>query len=71
MTYTYYSTQRPAGPGAVPALRDIISIEDMDPRQIIPAIQRGAYSRITYRRPLTPTEIDAYELTPDPEQGRE
>lgn len=67
-TYSYYCTQRPACPGAIP--RGVVEIEDLDPDDAIPEIHRGAYSKITYDRQLTPSEIWAFELTPVQKEER-
>lgn len=64
MYYRYYMTQRPAMPGAMPN-KGLEQIEDLDPWDIIPWLGKGAYSLITYTRPLTDKEISDYELTPD------
>ena len=61
--FKYYMTQRPAMPGAMPN-KGLDSIEDLDPRETIPAIGKGAYSIVTYTRELTDREIYEYELTP-------
>lgn len=63
-TYTYYLTQRPAGPGCQPR-KGLLDIEDLDCR-FVPEINREAWSRVTYDRQLTPDEINQYELTPAP-----
>lgn len=64
MEYRYYMTQRPAGPGCQP--RDgLISVEGLDPKNVIPGIGGTAWSMLTYDRPLTDDEIREYELTPD------
>ena len=61
--YSYYMTQRPAMPGAMPR-EGLYSIEDLDPKEIIPEINDGAYALIIYTRKLTDQEVYDYELTP-------
>ena len=63
MMYTYYLTQRPAGPGALPQF-GLNEIESYDEKSYVPDIGREAYAQATYTRPLTLDEIDQYELTP-------
>lgn len=65
MKYTYYLTQRPAGPGCQPR-PGLLDIEDLDDR-FVPAINQNAWSKVTYDRQLTPDEIAQYELTPSPQ----
>jgi len=61
MTFTYYMTQRPAGPGAQP--RDgLIEVCELDQNVPIDGVGR-AYSKIVYDRQLTDEEIRDYELT--------
>lgn len=62
MEYTYYLTQRPAGPGCQPR-KGLLDIEDLDDR-FVPEINREAWSKVIYDRQLTPEEISQYELTP-------
>lgn len=62
MEYTYYLTQRPAGPGCQPR-KGLLDIEDLDNR-FVPEINREAWSKVTYDRQLTQDEITQYELTP-------
>lgn len=62
MEYTYYLTQRPAGPGCQPR-KGLLDIEDLDER-FIPEINHAAWSKVTYDRQLTQDEITQYELTP-------
>ena len=62
--YTYYLTQRPAGPGCQPR-KGLIDIEDLDNR-FVQEINRMAWSKVTYDRQLTDDEIREYELTPIP-----
>ena len=61
MTYLYYLTQRPAGPGCQPR-RGLLEIIDLD-RAYVPEIGMEAWSAVTYDRPLTDEEIRSYELT--------
>lgn len=62
MEYTYYLTQRPAGPSCQPR-KGLLYIEDLDDR-FVPEINCEAWSRVTYDRQLTTDEINQYELTP-------
>ena len=61
MEYSYYLTQRPAGPGCQPR-KGLLDIEDLDNR-FVPEIGRTAWSKVTYDRQLTDEEIRNYELT--------
>lgn len=63
MMYTYFLTQRPAGPGALPSF-GLDEIESYDEKSYVPEIGREAYAQATYTRPLTLEELDQYELTP-------
>lgn len=64
MLYRYYMTQRPPMPGAMPQ-KDLFLIEDLDQRDVIPYLGKGAYAMIAYTRPLTDKEIKEYELVPE------
>jgi len=59
-TYVYYTTQRPATPGAIPN-NGIISIYHYDGRKQLEYCK--AYSRVIYNRELTSAEINNYELS--------
>ena len=61
--YSYYMTQRPAMPGAMPS-KGLEQIEDRDPDDFIRYLGKGAYAVITYTRKLTDKEVSDYELTP-------
>ena len=64
MLHRYYMTQRPPMPGAMPQ-KDLFLIEDLDPRDEIPYLDKGAYALVAYTRPLTDQEIREYELIPE------
>lgn len=66
MEYTYYLTQRPAGPGCQPR-KGLLDIEDID-NKFVPEINQTAWSKVTYDRQLTQDEITQYELLPS-QQG--
>ena len=59
-TYVYYTTQRPATPGAIPQ-KGVISIYHYEGRKQLEYCK--AYSRIIYNRELTAAEIDNFELS--------
>ncbi len=67
MSYRYYSTQRPLGPGIFPRPTGnrVESIENYDSRTRIPAIGREAWGYIDYERKLTVQEERSYELVPE------
>lgn len=68
MTYTYYTTSRPAEPGAVPA-DGLESIENFDTRRDVGHCL--AWARVTYSRPLDPQELKDYEMSENlPEFGK-
>lgn len=60
MLYTYYTTARPEGPGAVPA-DGLESIENFDTRRDVGHCL--AWARVTYSRPLDPQELKDYEMS--------
>lgn len=64
MTYNYYATQRPAGPGAVPT-KGLVNIIDFGGRTEIPSIGKAAYCLLQYNRLLDDKEMQDYELAPD------
>ncbi len=55
-TYRYYTTQRPPGPGAVPAGAKYVESYDSK--------IKGAWGYVDYDKPLTPKQISDYELKP-------
>lgn len=65
--YSYYLTQRPAGPGCQPR-EGLIRVMDLsgcaEEGECVRIIGRSAYSRVDYDRPLTAKEVRDYELTP-------
>lgn len=61
--FTYFSTHRPAGPGACP-VAGLVNVTALDPADVVPQLGRGAWSRLDYSRQLTPEEVQRYELTP-------
>lgn len=65
MSYRYYSTQRPLGPGAFPrpAGNRVEDITNYDRRTYIEELGREAWGSIDYEQPLTPEDARAYELT--------
>ena len=60
--FTYYLTQRPAGPGCQPR-SGLVEIVDLN-NKFVPEINRTAWSKVIYDRQLTQDEINQYELTP-------
>ena len=60
MIYTYYTTQRPATPGAIP-MQGLINIKNYDTKKQLEYCT--AYSQLTYSRELTEQELDSYELS--------
>lgn len=68
--YRYYSTQRPVDIGTFPNLSDnrpvVIVNYDEDRRRPVVGASFEAWGELTYRRPLTRKQIEAYELRPAP-----
>ena len=64
MRWRYYCKMRPFAPGSVPAGKEVVDWADLDPNEIIPEIEHGAWSWIEYGRKLTDQEIEDYELSP-------
>lgn len=64
MSYRYYSTQRPLGPGAFPrpAGNRVEDITNYDRRTYIEELGREAWGSIDYEQPLIPEDARAYEL---------
>lgn len=62
-TYSYYMTQRPPIPGAMPT-EGLEFIDENTKLRFINEIGRDAYARLTYNRELTDKEIKDYELIP-------
>lgn len=62
---TYYSTQRPIGPGTYPKPQDnkVIEIKNFDKKEKIENENISAYGYIKYEKPLMPAAAKAYELT--------
>lgn len=62
---TYYSTQRPIGPGTYPKPQDnkVIEIKNFDKKEKIEKENISAYGYIKYEKPLMPAAAKAYELT--------
>lgn len=61
---TYYSTQRPIGPGTYPKPQDnkVIEIKNFDKKEKINE-NISAYGYIKYEKPLMPAAAKTYELT--------
>ena len=69
----YYSTLRPIGPGTYPKPKgnfpaNILNYAD---RTYIAEIGREAWGELEYLRPLSPQDVEDYELVPDPNQTEE
>lgn len=62
---TYYSTQRPIGPGTYPKPQDnkVIEIKNFDKKEKIEKEDINAYGYIKYEKPLMPAAAKTYELT--------
>lgn len=62
---TYYSTQRPIGPGTYPKPQDnkVIEIKNFDKKEKIENENISAYGYIKYEKPLMPAAAKTYELT--------
>lgn len=62
---TYYSTQRPIGPGTYPKPQDnkVIEIKNFDKKEKNENENISAYGYIKYEKPLMPAAAKAYELT--------
>ena len=63
MQYSYYMTQRPPAPGAMPT-DGLLTVEEYDKKTYVAEIARDSYAELIYGRMLTLEEIDQYELTP-------
>ncbi|MDE7244134.1 MAG: hypothetical protein K2O18_09185 [Oscillospiraceae bacterium] len=64
---TYYSTQRPIGPGTYPKPEgnEVVEIHNFDGKTYCEELGREAWGYITYEQPLTPEQVSSYELTPE------
>lgn len=64
--YTYYMTQRPPMPGAMPkeGLRRIVYINQDETPGFVEEISMEAYARLEYDHELTRQQVDDYELVP-------
>lgn len=62
---TYYSTQRPIGPGTYPKPQNnkVIEIKNFDKKEKIEKEDINAYGYIKYEKPLMPAAAKTYELT--------
>lgn len=62
---TYYSTQRPIGPGTYPKPQEnkVIEIKNFSKKEKIEKENISAYGYIKYEKPLMPAAAKAYELT--------
>lgn len=62
---TYYSTQRPIGPGTYPKPQNnkVIEIKNFDKKEKIEKEDINAYGYIKYEKPLMPAAAKAYELS--------
>lgn len=58
---TYYCTQRPPAPGAVPA-GGLVEVEDFGGRIYVFDVDRMSWGKAIYNRELAPWEIMRYEL---------
>ena len=68
--YSYFMTQRPPMPGAMP--RDgLVDIEEYDSREYRYEIMREAWAKLVYSRELTRQEMSDYELVPGTYSGME
>ena len=63
MDYSYYMTQRPPAPGAMPK-GGLERIEEYPRPQYVPEIEHTAWAKLTYSKELTNQEAKSYELTP-------
>ncbi len=59
--YAYYCLMRPPAPGAVPT-RGLVEMESFDRRYYVEIVDRMAWGWVGYDRPLSPSEVDEYEL---------
>lgn len=64
MSFRYYSTQRPLGPGTFPrpAGNPVEGVSNFYERTYVEEIDREAWGTIDYELPLTSEEAEAYEL---------
>lgn len=65
---TYYSTQRPFGPGTFPEKDGRETITNFDEKTYCADIGREAWGYIEYPEELTAEEIRDYELTAKPKK---
>lgn len=63
--YVYYCLMRPPAPGAVPT-RGLVEMESFDQRYYIAIVGRMTWGWVGYNRPLSPSEVEEYELIPAP-----
>lgn len=60
--YRYYCIMRPPMIGGVPHSRTLQDAMCYDERRYIPEIDRAAWGWVEYAEPLTPQEVEDYEL---------
>lgn len=64
--YRYYCIMRPPMIGGVPHSRTLQDAMCFDKRRYIPEIDRMAWGWMEYAEPLTPQEVEDYELIAAP-----
>jgi hypothetical protein len=64
MMFRYYSTLRPIAPGTFPKSIDnpVANIKNFDSRSYVEGIGREAWGYVEYEKPLTDSQIEAFEL---------
>ena len=67
MGYIYYCPMRPPAPGAIPTL-GLVHISVYDKRRYDMTIDRMVWGFVVYNRPLSPSEVDEYELVSAPRE---
>lgn len=65
MGYIYYCPMRPPALGAIPTL-GLTYIVVYDERRYEMSIDRMVWGWVVYNRPLSPSEVDEYELISAP-----
>lgn len=68
--YTYFSAHRPVGPGSYPKPKGNFpaEIKNYDDKTFVESIGREAWGEIDYLSPLSPEDLEAYELIPAPDE---
>lgn len=65
IVYPYFCLMRPPAPGTVPT-RGLVEMESFDRRSYVEIVDRMAWGWVGYDHPLSPSEVDEYELVSAP-----